>query len=61
MRDRCAMPVGSHLHSPAQGNSHKEVLKPDATVHLQPTHLDTTLKVYLEFAEYLNKTFGVTF
>ncbi|KAH6639086.1 hypothetical protein C7974DRAFT_304466 [Boeremia exigua] len=44
----------------AQGNSHKDVLKPDATVRLQPMHFNTILKAYLDFADYLNKTYGVT-
>ncbi|KAJ8114483.1 hypothetical protein OPT61_g3643 [Boeremia exigua] len=44
----------------AQGSSHKDVLRPDATVRLQPMHFNTILKAYLDFAEYLNKTYGVS-
>ncbi|KAJ4314293.1 hypothetical protein N0V94_006513 [Neodidymelliopsis sp. IMI 364377] len=44
----------------AQGNSHEAVLRPDATVNLQPTHFDTILNAYLDFADYLSKTYGVT-
>ncbi|KAF3009698.1 hypothetical protein E8E13_008665 [Curvularia kusanoi] len=44
----------------AQGDSHRAVPNPEATVRLRPKHFDTILKAYLDFASYLHKTYGVT-
>lgn len=44
----------------AQGNNHKAIITPDATVRLRPSHFDTILDAYLDFAVYLNKTYGIS-
>jgi hypothetical protein len=43
----------------AQGNSHEAILKPNAVVYLNETHFQTVRNAYLEFADYINKLYGV--
>lgn len=44
----------------AQGNNYKAAATPDAIVRLRPSHFDTILGAYLDFAVYLNKTYGIS-
>ncbi|KAL6691496.1 hypothetical protein J3F84DRAFT_164259 [Trichoderma pleuroticola] len=43
----------------AQGNSHEAILKPDALVNLNERHFEIVQNAYLEFADYMNKLYGI--
>lgn len=43
----------------AQGNSHEAILKPDALVNLNERHFKIVQNAYLEFADYMNKLYGI--
>ncbi|KAL7933939.1 hypothetical protein V8C35DRAFT_302826 [Trichoderma chlorosporum] len=43
----------------AQGNSHEAILKPDAVINLCERHFETVRNAYLEFADYMNKLYGI--
>ncbi|UKZ45950.1 hypothetical protein TrVGV298_000145 [Trichoderma virens] len=43
----------------AQGNSHEAILKPDAVINLSERHFEIVRNAYLEFADYMNKLYGI--
>ncbi|KAL7941801.1 hypothetical protein V8C42DRAFT_333749 [Trichoderma barbatum] len=43
----------------AQGNSHEAILKPDAVINLNERHFEIVRNAYLEFADYMNKLYGI--
>lgn len=43
----------------AQGNSHEAILKPDALINLSERHFEIVQNAYLEFADYMNKLYGI--
>lgn len=44
----------------AQGNSHRQILKPDAVVQLTVDHFKTVRNAYLEFTDYMKMVYGTT-
>jgi hypothetical protein len=42
----------------AQGNSHQDILRPDAVVKLGVTQFETVRNAYLEFSKYMHNLYG---